>query len=170
MLNPETSGFSIANVFNDFIEHRIKPPIQTFLFHRSCLDVSGWFYEDRIFNDYRFIGNLVYHFEAAIINEPLLLRRLHQNNSVDVYSEELADEYVEAVIAFKKAKMVSASLGNKLVFITKINSGNIYLECNQWHKSLKNYWAAWLIKPASIIPVKKMAKTILKYMKNILSR
>jgi glycosyltransferase involved in cell wall biosynthesis len=96
ILNPQTSGEGIENVFMPCMKNEIRPPIQTFLFHKKCLEVCGGFSETRIFNDYEFIGNLIYCFDAAIVHEPLLLRRLHNTNSIDLYSDELAEEYVDA--------------------------------------------------------------------------
>lgn len=164
--NPITEGILIKNIFNEFIDHKLKPTIQSFLFHKSCLDVAGRFYETRIFNDYRFIGNLVYHFDAAVIHEPLLLRRLHNTNSIDVYSDELADEYIEAMISFRDNNMLDKSRANNKLLIAYINGGNNYLNSRKWQQAITKYLLAWQACPFSIIPLKKIVKTILQYLRH----
>lgn len=160
-LNSQTSGETIENVFLACMKNEIRPPIQTFLFHKKCLEVSGKFTETRIFNDYEFIGNLTYSFEAAIVHEPLLMRRLHNSNSIDVYSDELAEEYTEAITSFKRRGMLPASIANNLIFVAQINHGNICLEKRKRGKAIMDYWHAWMVIPFSIVPLKKIVKAIL---------
>lgn len=167
--NPVTEGITIQNVFNDFIEHTVKPTIQSFLFHKTCINVCGRFYETRIFNDYRFIGNLVYYFDAGIIHKPLLLRRLHNANSVDVYSEELVAEYIEAIESFRDNEMLKSDVANNKILIARINSGNYYLNKQKWRDAYYHYAKAWVAMPANIIPLKKIMKTILRYLQYKLS-
>lgn len=160
-LNQPTKGIVIQNAFLPMLRSELFPPIQTFLFDKECLDVCGGFRETRIFNDYEFIGKLCYHFDAAILHEPLLLRRLHQTNSINIYSDELAQEYMEAVRLFRKEKMIQASLANQLLYTTAINTGNVYLLQKQWRKAINIYLAGWQYKPFSMVPLKKLLKTIL---------
>jgi glycosyltransferase involved in cell wall biosynthesis len=165
ILNPQTSGEGIENVFMPCMKNEIRPPIQTFLFHKKCLEVCGRFSETRIFNDYEFIGNLIYCFDAAIVHEPLLLRRLHNTNSIDVYSDELAEEYVDAILSFKAKRMLPVIIANDLVFVANINHGNIYFQNRKWANAIVDYWQAWKVKPFSIIPLKKITKTFVHYLK-----
>ncbi len=160
-LNQPTTGTAIQNAFLPMLRSELFPPIQTFLFEKECLDVCGRFRETRIFNDYEFIGKLCYHFDAAILYEPLLLRRLHQTNSINIYSDELAQEYMEAVRLFRKEKMIQASLANQLLYTTAMNTGNVYLLQKQWQKAINIYLAGWQYKPFSMVPLKKLLKTIL---------
>jgi glycosyltransferase involved in cell wall biosynthesis len=164
-LNPQTSGETVENVFMACIKNEIRPPIQTFLFNKKCLEICGAFSETRIFNDYEFIGNLTHSFSAAIVHEPLLLRRLHNANSIDIYSDELAEEYVEAIQSFKSKYMLPAKIADNLVFVARINHGNIYLENKKWGRAITDYITAWRVKPLSIVPLKKIAKASLYYLK-----
>lgn len=160
-LNQPITGTAIQNAFLPMLRSELFPPIQTFLFEKECLNVCGGFRETRIFNDYEFIGKLCYHFDAAILYEPLLLRRLHNANSINIYSDELAQEYMEAVRLFRKEKMIPTLLASQLLYTTAMNTGNVYLQQKQWQKAINIYLAGWRYKPFSIVPLKKLLKTIL---------
>lgn len=99
VLSPRTykdqQGVEYANIFNRMKENRFVVYTQTMLIRRSCFDKTGWFDEDMLFgSDYHFNMRLAYHFDAGIIYESLLWRRLHDANE----SSQVPVEYLEGFL------------------------------------------------------------------------
>lgn len=70
-----------TNIFNRMKENRFIMYNQTLVLHRSCFEKTGWFNEDMLFaSDYNFNIRLAFYYEAGIIYEPLVWRRMHENN------------------------------------------------------------------------------------------
>lgn len=157
--NDITEGVSYKNVFQQLCLITIKVPIQSLLFWKKNLAISGVFGETRLFNDFKFLGDISYHFVAAIIHKPLLLRRLHDNNSVDTQGLCLSEEYVEAMNSFIKKKRLSYRSVSGLLFNAHISIGEQYAREKSLTGAYNNYIHAWYHRKGSIVPLKKIVKS-----------
>jgi len=152
-------GLRYDNVFFSCFKSEVACFTQTLMIKRKCLETTGFFKEEKSFSDVEFIYNLAYYFKAVILYEPLVFRRLHASNYITPNWEKSNFEGIEIIKSFKDelpAKIFSYSL-----FKVHLNFGEKYLKEKERKKALSMYFLAWRYKPLSIVPVKKIAKTIL---------
>jgi glycosyltransferase involved in cell wall biosynthesis len=84
-----------TNIFNRMRENRFVVFNQSMLLRPDCLDMAGWFDEEMPSGDYHFHMRLAWHFEALVIYEPLVWRRMHDNNVSDQLPIENYEEFIK---------------------------------------------------------------------------
>ncbi len=87
-----------TNIFERMIAFRFLVYPFTLVMKRECLERTGWFDEEMVSGDYHFIMRLAYHFKAGILYEPLVWRRVHDDNMSNRYRFE---NYAELVATFE---------------------------------------------------------------------
>lgn len=132
----------------------------TVMFKSSCLEKVGLFYENRLFTDFSFIARLAYRYKAAIFYEPLLYRRLHESNNIGTNWEDDFVEYQETMQRFVSDGWIDYKTIRQTVFLSYINLGEKFYVIKNKPKAIKNYLNAWKCNPLSIIPPKKLIKTL----------
>lgn len=155
-----TEGVYTGNIFKDYCTAKRLAHIQTLLFKKDCLEATGMFNENRMFTDYSFIGNLAYHYEAVVINKPLFLRRLHNNNNVNTGWIDDFKEYQETVLSYVAEGRLSYKSIKNTLLLSYINLGEKYLRAGNKALAINSYLRAWKCKPLSIVPIKKLIKTL----------
>ncbi len=154
------TGISIANIFTEYCTARLLFHITTLMFRKSCLAKTGMFNENRLFTDYSFIGMLAYYYDAVIIYEPMMHRRIHPGNSVTASWLADFEEYQETVKRFIADGWIDYNTVRQTLFFSYINLGEKFMGIKDKHGAIKNYLKAWQYKPFSIIPAKKLVKTL----------
>jgi hypothetical protein len=129
------------------------------LLRKECLEVSGVFKEEKSFSDIDFIINLAFYFNAVILYEPLVFRRLHQSNYITHNWEKSYHEGIEVVKSNKER--LPSTIANHRLFIIYMNFGEKYLSYNFKGKAIKCFLRGWKYKPFSIVPIKKSIKAAL---------
>lgn len=158
---PRQEGLEFSSVFIAYCTPTIGIRTPTILVWRKAIETAGYFKEDYLFNDFGFIGNLAYHFKSVLLFDLLLQRRMHPENSDNPNRPSIGNEYFETIRHYIKKDMLPASIGKHAMFITYINSGEGRLKYRKLTDALNCYIKAWMLKPLSIIPLKKMIKATL---------
>ena len=151
-------GKRSGNFFIAFFQSQMAAFTQTFLLKRECLAQTGYFDEYKNFSDIEFITELSLHFNGVIVYEPLVFRRLHENNHN--HSSWIANYYagVQNILAYKK-KLPRKVFGNAL-FKLYVNFGEDYLVHKKRTKAIAKFLTSWKYKPFSIVPIKKTGKAL----------
>jgi glycosyltransferase involved in cell wall biosynthesis len=78
---PGRQGIEVANIFDRMKENQFMVYTPTIVFRRQCLDRVGWFDEAMQWAaDYNFNIRLAWYFDAVIVYESFLMRRMHDSN------------------------------------------------------------------------------------------
>ena len=115
-------------------------------------------------NEVEFITKLAYRFKAVILYEPLVYRRLHDSNYINDTWEQSYYEGEHLIIEYKNNKQLPSAIANDALFRLNINFGESCLERRKNVKGIGKFLKAWSHKPASIIPLKKSAKSIVRFL------
>lgn len=155
----QREGLKYENVFISFFRSQLSATTPSLMFWKKCLDATGSFDESKPFSDIDFILTLARHFNAVILFEPLLYRRLHAGNDSDTNWIKGYHHGVEMIYTYKNElppKIVSEAL-----FRLYINFGEDCLLRKEKSMAIKNFMKAWKNKPLSIVPLKKTGKAVL---------
>jgi glycosyltransferase involved in cell wall biosynthesis len=153
-------GVVCSHVFISFCKGEFGIRTPTVIFHKRCVEISGFFNENRAFTDFSFFGNLCYLFKAVILYEPLLKRRLHATNNTSANWEADYAEHFETIQLYKRQKRITAGFARKVLFMPYINRGEQYLGIKKRYLAFHSFFKAWTCRPWSLIAIKKLAKTV----------
>jgi glycosyltransferase involved in cell wall biosynthesis len=156
----QKEGIKYGNIFISFFRSEISATTPSLMFRRQCLDLTGYFDESSQFAKMDLIMKLYKNFKAVILYEPLLYRRLHDSNISSLAWEKGYKDGV-ALIQFYKNNL-PPEIANDALFRLYMNFGEDCLLHNERKKALINFFNGWKNKPASIVPLKKIGKAILR--------
>lgn len=123
---PRKIGIECSSIFNRLKENRFVVYNPTLVIRRSCLDKTGPFDETMPFgSDYHFNMRLAWHFEAGIIYESLLWRRMHNSNESNQIPVENYEGFVQTFEYLYKHKMVSKKYLHKAKSIAYLHIGHV---------------------------------------------
>lgn len=159
----QKEGIKYGEVFISFFKSELPAYTQALMFRRSCVDVAGPFNESKIFSDVDFILNLAENFKAVILYEPLVYRRLHDENASHTNWEKRYYEGIELILLYKNK--LSKNIVRNALFRLHINFGEDLLLNRERKKAISHFFEAWKNEPFSFIPLKKTGKAILHYFK-----
>ncbi len=131
VLSPRTytnrQGVELANIFNRLKQNRFVVYNPTLVLRRSCIEKTGWFNEDMLFcSDYHFNMRLAYHFDAGIIYESLLWRRMHDTNRSTLVPVENYEGFVETFEYLYRQNMISKRYLQKAKSHAYLNIGHAF--------------------------------------------
>jgi glycosyltransferase involved in cell wall biosynthesis len=131
VLSPRTytnrQGVEFANIFNRLKENRFVVYNPTLVMRRSCIEKTGWFNEDMLFcSDYHFNMRLAFHFDAGIIYESLLWRRMHDSNRSTLVSVENLGGFIQTFEYLYRQNMVSKKYLQKAKSHAYLNIGHAF--------------------------------------------
>ena len=156
-------GIKFGNIFTSFFTSEASILPQTLLFKRECLDLIKQFSETSPSSDVEFILGLALSFNAVLLYEPLLFRRIHGKNFTNSNWERGFDEGIAVTIKYKNSKDLPSGIAKNSLFNLYINYGERCLAYKRRRKALRNFMQSWRYKPFSIVSIKKIAKAILSY-------
>jgi len=159
----QNEGSRFDNIFTLIFKSQVAAFVQALMIRKSCLRVIGVFKEEKSFSDLDFIVGLALNFKAIIIYEPLVFRRLHDDNYIITTWEKSYNEG-RAIIRENKNLLPEKTYKNAM-FRLHTNFGETCLRYKKKRKALNNFFKAWKYKPVSIIPLKKAAKTLVFFLK-----
>jgi glycosyltransferase involved in cell wall biosynthesis len=149
----QREGSRHDNLLIAFYRSEMAALTPTLIFRKKCLEKISFT------THVEFIMLLASHFTGIILYEPLLFRRLHDSN---ISSEQWEDREKEGMrLLLKHKKLVPAKVGRIAMFRAYINSGENHLLHKQNGKAILRFFNAWLNKPFSLVPLKKITKSIL---------
>jgi len=161
----QQEGAKYDTVFIPIFRSEIAVFTQALLFRRSCLELTGNFIEAGSFSDVDFIVTLAYHFKAVVLYEPLVHRRLHNENYITSNWNKSYYESIELIGRYRKKKMISSVVSQNALFKLYINFGEKCLLYKKNKEAFWNFMKAWIYKPYHVIPYKKIAKTFIRFFK-----
>jgi len=156
----QREGIQYGEVFISFFKSELSATMPSLMLRKECIDITGFFNESKPFSDVDFILVLARHFKAVILFEPLLYRRLHDANDSNTNWEKGYDEGIRLIRLYKNE--LPANVSRDAFFRLYMNFGEDCLLHKERRKAMINFLNGWRNKPASIIPLKKIGKTILK--------
>lgn len=159
----QQEGLRYGDIFPSIFKSEISTTTPSLILRRECLSIGG-FDESKPFSDIDFIIKLAEAFKAVILYEPLLYRRLHDENDS---STNWVNGYQQGISLIRKhKKKLPASVVHEAFFKLYINFGEDCLSHVQRKKAIKKFFLAWKNKPLSIAPLKKVSKGVLQSMIN----
>jgi len=156
----QREGIKYENVFIDFFESKVAVTMPTLMVRKDCLRSAGVFRGDGTLDLFL---DLAKNFKAVILYEPLFFRRLHAENYSMLNAEKGHLEGVE--MAKKYESSLPPKVYHGFLFNTHINFGEKCLLHEQRKKAINQFFRAWMNKPLSIIPPRKIAKSIFSGMR-----
>ena len=159
----QKEGYRFDNVFTSIFKSEVAVFSQALLIRKSCISGVGHSKEEKSSSDFDFIVSLARNFKAVIIYEPLVFRRLHDENYITSTWEKSYNEG-RAILNENKSLLPVATY-NDAMFRLHTNFGETCLRYKKKKKALNNFFKAWKYKPISIIPVKKALKTLFYFLK-----
>lgn len=164
-LYKQKEGVRVDNFLLPMLRSEVAGHIPVLVFRKSCIPVSGYFDETKPFSDPDFILSLACHYKGVLLYEPLYSRRLHAHSDSDENWEKGYSDWVAVIQMYRNKKQIAVPEANKALFKLYINFGEKCLKKELRGKAIRQFLKAWINKPFSIIPAKKMAKAIVLYFK-----
>lgn len=158
-------GVRVDNFLLPMLRSEIAGHIPVLVFRKSCIRVSGYFDETKPFSDPDFILSLACHYKGVLLYEPLYSRRLHAHSDSDEHWEKGYKDWVAVIQKYRNKKQIAVSEASKALFKLYINFGEKCLKKKLSEKAMRQFLKAWIHKPFSIIPAKKIAKSIVLLLK-----
>ena len=158
----QREGIKYGDIFLSFFQSRASLLPQTLLFGRQCLPVIQEYIKTNPFSDVEFLLGLALHFKAVILYEPLLYRRLHDENFSSMNWENGYYEGIEVIRRYRTNKHLPPAIARDALFRLYISFGGSHRSHKNRGKAIGYYLKAWSNKPFSIVPVKKIAKALFR--------
>ncbi len=147
------------DLFHRCFQSRVTCFAQTLMIRKSCLATTG-FFEEEGNADRQFIVLLAFHFKGVILNEPLVFRIMHQQN---ISHSKWMRQYQNEIDLIKKLKpLLPSSIAKNAMFRVYISFGEDYLLHHEKKQAARMFVKAALTRPFSLVPVKKLGKTLLQ--------
>lgn len=128
------------NIFNRMKENRFVVYNPTLVLRRKCLEKTGLFDEDMPYgSDYHFNMRLAYHYDAGIIYESLLWRRLHDTNESNQIPVENYEGYVNTFEYLYRHNMVSKKYLQKAKSHALFSIGNVHKQKHNRPEARRHY-------------------------------
>jgi hypothetical protein len=158
----EREGLKYGNIFISFFTSEAALLVPSLMFTRDCLPVIQRSTASNPSSDVDFLLGLALHFKAIILYEPLLYRRLHEAGFSIMNWKRGYLEWIQVIHAYQNKKHLPVQIAKDALFRLYINYGEKSLLYKKRKKAMTNFYKAWTNKPFSIVPLKKMAKAVLK--------
>jgi len=114
------------NIFQKMKESRFLVYPSTLIMRKSCFERTGYFDETMLSGDFHFNMRLAYHFDAAVIFETLLWRRVHDSNMSEQIPIENYKEFVDTFDYLYKSKMIEKKFQRQARSLAHYKLGKVY--------------------------------------------
>lgn len=159
----QREGIRFDNLLNACFKSEVAGFVQALMLRKECLIPAVLFKETSSTTDMIFIINLAMHFKGVILYEPLFFRRLHATNYSTENWEKLQFEGFQMIRSYKD--FLAPDVFKDALFRSHLNLGEKYLKRGNKGKAIQQFLRAWNNKPFTIIPLRKIAKTLLYLLK-----
>lgn len=151
-----------ASIFSQMARNRLLVYNPTLVMRRSCLEKTGPFNEDMRSGDHDFNMRLAWHFNAGVIYEPFLMRRIHDSNMSDEMPLGNYAEYLDTFGQLYRAKMI----GKRGLRLAKANAffkmGELYAANGHMREARRNYYLSMANDPTHTGAYRALLKTWLR--------
>jgi glycosyltransferase involved in cell wall biosynthesis len=140
-------GVEIVDMFPLLKKNILGIYPSTFLFKKKCLEKTGLLNEDIRSSDFNFNIRMAYHFNALIIYEPLVRRRIHISNRHSQFPVQNYKDYVSTFEFLFKNKMIEKKYLDHARSNACYKIAEIYREKGEKNAARKSYIDALKYKP-----------------------
>ena len=161
----QREGVVFDNIFLAIFRSEIAVWTQALLVRSECIKIAGAFSETGPFADPEFIFRIAYNYKAIILYESLIYHRLHDTNYTVLNWEASHKEGLNTIRLYRDKKKLPSNLAKDVLFRSHINFGEKCLRYKKRRKAISSFFNAWMQKPYSFIPLKKIAKSLIYYLK-----
>lgn len=158
----EREGVRYDDILLSIFKSEASVMPQSLMFRKQCLPVIQRFVETAPASDVEFMIGLAAEFKAVILYEPLLYRRIHDDNFTAAYWERGYQEGIKMINVYKNNGCLSVKDAADAFFRLYINFGESYLLRKKKKRAIQNFFKAWRYKLFSLQPIRKIAKTVLR--------
>lgn len=162
--NKQKNGLRFENIFLPIFRSEISIWTQALLIRREAIKEVGPFSETSLFADPEFMFRIAYHCKAIVLYEPLFYHRLHETNYTVLNWETSHKEGLDVIGSYRNKKMLPSKLAKDVLFKSHINFGEKCLKHRKKGNAISSFFNAWKQKPFSIIPFRKITKTMLYFL------
>lgn len=155
----QRSGSNSGNLFLSFFKSELVASPPTLVFKRKCLDTIGPM-KNKELAHIHFILALALHFKGAILYEALLFRRIHEASYSSINYAKRHHDGIKLIRHYKN--MLPLKIYSEALLRSHINFGETCLKQKLRLRAAKEFFKAWKYQPLNIIPVKKIAKALLR--------
>jgi glycosyltransferase involved in cell wall biosynthesis len=156
----QTAGSRMGNLFLSFFKSELVALTQTLIFRKECLKTTEM-HDDIELAHIHFILALASHFKGCILYEPLLHRRMHNNNYSSLHQVKRHRDGIELIKHYKKK--LPKKLFAETLTKSHINFGEICLHSGKPKKAIREFLQAWKYAPLNFVPPKKITKALLHF-------
>ena len=140
-------GEECANIFSRMVSNRLLVYNPTLVMRRDCLEKTGYFDETMRSGDHDFNMRLAYHFEAGVIYESYLLRRLHDSNMSEEMPIGNYAEYLDTFARLYRDKMIGKRSLRQARANAHFKMGEIYAARGRAGEARRNFFSALMSDP-----------------------
>lgn len=159
----QKEGIKYGDLFISFFRSELAVYLQTLLFRKVCMADDTLFKETD--SDVDFMLRLAKNFKGIIIYKSLLFRRIHPTNDSNFNWKKNYNKGIRAIQSY--ATVTDTKIIKGAFFNLYINYGEDCLKNGERKNAIQHFFRAWIYKPVSIIPLKKIIKLGLSIFKNI---
>lgn len=153
------TGLKYGDVYLDFFKSEVSAFTQALMLRKESLAVVNAFKEQKMFSDADFLITLAMNFKAVIVYEPLVFRRIHNTNWID--NNWIKSYYEGKEMIDEHKHRLPKPLYRDALFRLFINFGESYLQRGKRSLAIGKFIGAWRYRPLTLIPLKKIAKSII---------
>ena len=128
-----------TNIFQSMKESRFLVYIPTLVIRKSCFERIGYFDESMRSGDFHFNMRLAYHFDAGIIYESTVWRRVHDSNMSEQIPFENYGEYVDTFDYLYKSKMIEKKYQRQARSVAFYKMGKMYASQGESQKARRHF-------------------------------
>jgi glycosyltransferase involved in cell wall biosynthesis len=163
----QREGLRFGNILAAFFTSEVAILLPTLLMKKECLPVIQEHVAQNPDSDLAFMMGLAAHFQAVVLYEPLFYRRIHEGNFSTASWERGYVEMIHIIHSYRIKQLISVSLARNSLFRLYINYGEKLLRFRLPVPACQKFFLAWKNKPISIVPLKKISKGILFFLREI---
>jgi glycosyltransferase involved in cell wall biosynthesis len=135
------------NIFPWMKQSRFIVYNPTLIFRKGCLERTGYFDESMRSGDYHFNMRLAFHFDAGIIFEPLVMRRVHDSNMSEEIPFENYAEYQDTFGDLYKAGMIERKYLRKARANALFKIGLLHMERGDAIEARRHFLSSLRVDP-----------------------
>ncbi len=140
----------IVNIFELLKQSRFLVYPATLVIRKSCLDRMGYFSESMLSGDYNFNMRLAFYFDAGVIYETLVWRRVHDTNMSEQIPFENYGEYIDTFDYLYKEGMVEKEFMLKAKSVAFYKMGKLYAAGGKPAKARSHFFSSLKNKPFNL--------------------
>ena len=154
----QRSGASHGDLFVKFFQSKFVATTPSLLFRNQCLGTVSFAMEMEL-ADIHFILSLANQYAGSILYEPLLYRRLHDDNISTLHRAKKHQDGINLIKSYRSK--LPRQIFTDALLRTHINCGENCLQEKNKLEAIKEFIRGWKYEPLNIVPLKKIAKALL---------